>query len=78
MHHNLFPSLKGVFLLSSAYLLNVFNADGRSVIQWVLAIVLTVYAIYDYHLKVVYKHRKEREHKELEREQKRKDHGGTE
>jgi phosphotransferase system glucose/maltose/N-acetylglucosamine-specific IIC component len=63
-YHGVFPSVKGSILFLTSWVLNIWNDNNRSIVLWVLTVIVTIYAIYDFHLKIRYKHRKEREEKE--------------
>ena len=62
------PSVKGGIILAASYTLNFLSDSTRSISLWGLTVVLTCLGIYDFVLKIRYKHRKERENKEDNKE----------
>jgi hypothetical protein len=62
------PSIKGSTMLLISYALNFLSDSTRSVSLWSLTVVLTCLGIYDFVLKIRYKHRKERERRAAERD----------
>ncbi len=63
------PSVKGSSLFLMSFGLNVISIDTRNMILWCLTVIVTCYAIYDFHLKIQYKHRNERMRKKREAEE---------
>jgi hypothetical protein len=64
----LMPSIKGSTMLAASYALNFLSDQTRSQSLWTLTVILTCLGIYDFILKIRYKHRQDRERKKQERE----------
>jgi hypothetical protein len=66
------PTMKGSALILSSWVLDIMNVnnggvpEGMSLVLYVLSFVLTCLGIYDFWLKIKWKHRKEREERERE------------
>ena len=72
LHHTVTPSLRGLLLVVVPGVLSVTTGEAASfldlhwwgMIQWLLSICVAIYGMYDFHLKIRYMHRGERQYRD--------------